>query len=150
MPFSDSYANQILDWAFGKGSLSNNAIVYIGLCSIDPEANGGWDRNKELSGNGYSRVMISQYGMTYPNVISNASGRAITNAYQINWTKATGNWLDVKGFGLFTAITGGDPFFYGKLEEPVPVEAGSVALFDPGNLKISFPKTDASMTVTSE
>ena len=149
MPFNDSYANQILNWAFGKAQLSALSKVYIGLCTNDPEASGG--TFNELSGKGYTRVLISQHGETYPNLIGSASNRQIQNTYQINWTKATADWERVKGFGLFTTESGTTaPFFYGKLdlnEEDqanggILCVAGAVMLFDPQTLKISFPETD--------
>ena len=143
MPFSNNYANNILNYLFAKtASLSAPSAVYIGLCTNDPEADGG--TFTELSGGGYSRVLISQRGATYPNVIGNASARAISNQYQINWTKATLDWAEAKGFGLFESATGGSPFFYGKLEEPVTCVAGAVALFDPQTLRISFPTSDVA------
>lgn len=150
MPFSTTYANNILNWMFGKTSaLSGHSKVYIGLSSNDPEADNG--AFSELSGSGYSRVLIAQYGETYPDVIGSASARSITNPKQINWTKATADWLNAKGFGLFTAEAGGSPYFYGKLDNEVEVPTGAVALFDPNTLKISFPTTDISeAAATSE
>lgn len=143
MPFSTPYANNILNYLFAKTKeLIIPDAVYIGLCANDPEADNG--TFNELSGYGYARVLISQKGETYPNVIGSASNRMITNPYQINWTKATGDWEEAKGFGLFSAASGGTPFFYGKLEVPVTCVAGAVALFDPNTLKISFPTTDAN------
>lgn len=143
MPFSTTYANNILNWTFGKSTgLSGHTKVYIGLSSNDPEADNG--TFTELSGSGYTRVLISQYGETYPDVIGSASARSITNPKQINWTKATADWLNAKGFGLFTAEAGGSPYFYGKLDTEVEVPTGAVALFDPNTLKISFPTTDVS------
>ena len=141
MPFSTAYANDILNYLFAKtASLSAPAAVYIGLSSNDPEADGG--TFTELSGNGYSRVLIAQRGATYPGLMNNASARAITNGLQINWTKATMGWVEAKGLGLFSAASGGAPFFYCKLEEPVTCVAGAVVLFDPYTLRISFPTTD--------
>lgn len=149
MPFSDSYANNILNYLMAKtATLTAPAAVYIGLCTNDPEADGG--TFNELSGGGYSRVMISQKGSDYPDLINSAASRAITNGKQINWTKATLDWPRFKGFGLFSASYGGSPFFYGKLELTAEEEAaggilcesGSVALFDPQTLEISFPETD--------
>lgn len=150
MPFSTTYANNLLNWAFGKSQgLTAHSKVYIGLSSNDPEADNG--TFTELSGSGYSRVLISQYGETYPDVIGSASARSITNPKQINWTKATADWLNAKGFGLFTAEAGGSPYFYGKLDTEVEVPTGAVALFDPNTLKISFPTTDISeAAATSE
>ena len=141
MPFSSTYANQILNYVFSKtASLTAPNSVYIGLSKNDPEADNGVFT--ELAGYGYGRVLISQKGLAYPNVISTASNRSITNAYQINWAKATGEWETANGFGLFADATGGTPFFYGKLTAPVIVPEGAVALFDPNTLVISISSTD--------
>lgn len=144
MPFTDTYANQILNYTLAKVvSLNAPSAVYIGLCTNDPEADGG--TINELSGGGYSRVMVSQKDETYPDVIGTASARSITNPKQINWTKATLDWPEAHGFFLSSSPTVGETssiFFYGKLEEPVTCAAGAVALFDPNTLRISFPTTD--------
>ena len=143
MPYNDSYANTILNYTMAKvSSVTVPTAVYIGLSSNDPEADGG--TFTELSGNGYTRILLSSRGSSYPDVIGSASSRAIQNTKQINWTKATGDWLPAKGFGLFTAETGGTPFFYGALESEVTVAAGDVALFDPATLKISLPAVDVT------
>lgn len=150
MPFNDTYANQILNWTLGKSSanLTQLSSVYIGLSTNDPEADAG--SFTEYSGDTYERVLIAQSGETYPDVIGTASGRQISNVKQINWTKATIDWTTIKGFGLFTAKTGGSPYFYGKLESDLSVVAGSVALFDPGALKISFPTSDVEAAALNE
>ena len=153
MPFSTTYANNFLDVAFSKVSASvvPPASVYIGLCTNDPEADNGTVR--ELSGSGYSRVLISQKNQTYPNVMGSAANREIKNTMQINWQKATADWARVKGFFLSSSPTIGETtaiFFYGKLdltEEDeaaggLLVENGMVALFDPHSFKISFPAAD--------
>lgn len=146
MPFSTTYANNILNWALGKSAaMSGHSKVFLGLCSNDPEADGG--TFTELSGNGYSRVLLHQYNETYPGLIANAANRAITNGKQIGFTKATGGaWATAKGYGLFTAETGGTPFFYAKLKNPVDTPEGAVFLFDPGELKIDFQTTDVDIT----
>lgn len=153
MPFSTTLAKNILNAIFAK----NNAFsvpqeVYIGLCTNDPEADNG--SITELSGSGYARVLISKFSQTYPETISPASGRTISNAYQINWTKATADWERVNGFFLSTSKTVGETsaiYFYGKLdlsEEDeaaggLLVEEGMIALFDPYSFQISFPASDA-------
>lgn len=150
MPFNTTTANQLLNWTLGNSSvtLSQNSEVWIGLCTNDPEADGG--DFEELTGDTYKRVLINKFGETYPDVIGSASDRSIENTQQINWTKATTKWPAVKGFGLFTSETLGNPYFYGKLEENLNVVAGSVALFDPGALKISFPTSDAAAAAVSD
>lgn len=141
MPFSTTYANEILNYTIAKtNALTAPSKVYIGLSSNDPEADNG--TFTELQGGNYNRVLVSIKGESFPDYLSSASNREIGNVKQINWLKSTSAWPTAKGFGLFSAETGGTPFFYGKLDEPVEVPSGAVALFDPGTLKISFPATD--------
>lgn len=152
MPFSTTYANNILNYLFAKvSSLTPPSEIYLGFCSNDPEEDGG--TITELSGGGYSRVLIAQKGETYPNVIGSASNRAITNTYQINLTKATSDWVEAKGFFFSSSPTVGETssiFYYAKLDEPYPTcESGAVMLFDPGTLQISFPTTDVSAAATT-
>lgn len=147
-PYDDSNSNSLLDWTFGRAKLAEKSRVYIGLCTNDPVADGGVFT--ELTGSGYARVLIGLYGESYPGLINAASGRAILNGKQINYTKATADWPAVNGIGLFTTETGGTPYFYGKLELTeeqaaqggVVCPAGAVFLFDPQTLKVSFPASD--------
>lgn len=144
MPFATTYANSILNYIFGKTSgLTAPSSVYIALSSNDPEADGG--TFTELSGGGYSRVLISLRGETYPDVIGSASARSITNTKQVNWSKATAKWLDIKGFAIYDAPTSGNMIYYGKItnaEGKVSVDTGAVALFDPQAFKITIASTD--------
>lgn len=139
MPFSTNCANNVLNYLFGKQTLSAPTAIYIALSANDPEADNG--TFNELSGDTYERVLlINNAGDT--NLMGSASGRAISNAKQINWIKATTEWAEVKGFGIYTAKTGGDLLYYGKLDNPIKVPAEAVALFDPGTLQISFATVD--------
>ena len=148
MPFGIHYGNLMLNLAFAKvDRVSAPDYVYIGLCSNDPEADSG--KIVELSGNGYSRVLIGIKNQGYPNQIADAGTRSISNKYQINWTKATGDWLEAKGFFIASdlspiahANTATNLIFFGRLQEPVKVEAGMVALFDPYAFNIRFPEDD--------
>lgn len=152
MPFTTNYANQILSVAMAKTTqMSAPSMVYIGLCTNDPEASNG--SVTELSGGNYGRIAIAAKGSTYPDFMGEANGRAIQNNKQINWTKASVTWARVKGFFLSTSPTVGETsgiFFYGKLdlteEEEAAggllVEAGMVALFDPAAFRISFATVD--------
>ena len=144
MPFSTTCANSVLAWMFGKGTLSTNSKVYIGLCSNDPEATNG--TFTELSGGAYARVLVSAYNNTYPDYMSTPANREIKNSKQINWVKATADLKPALGFGLFTTETGGSPFYYGTLKTPVTCTSGEVALFDPQTLRIQIATTDEEIT----
>ena len=145
MPFNTTYATNILNWIIGKtaqSSLPAHSKVFLGLCSNDPEADNG--TFTELSGGSYGRVLINQYNQEFPGLMS-VSGRAMSNSKQIGFNKATAKWTTAKGFGLFTAETGGTPFYYAKLKNPVDTDPGAVFLFDPGELKIAFQTTDVDI-----
>lgn len=143
MPFSVSYSNNILNYLFAKvTSLTPPGLVYIGLCTNDPEADGG--TFTELSGNNYARLLLSSKGDTYPNYFGNASDRTIKNRYQMVFNKATGDWETAYGFGLFSSATGGEPFYYGALDAPVFVPAQAVAIFDPETFSITLPAQDST------
>lgn len=145
MPFSNVYANNILNWAMGRSTaLTAHSQVWLGLCSNDPEADKG--TFNELSGNGYERTLLHEYNREYPGLIDPAGDRAITNGKQIGFVKATGGaWNTVNGYGLFTVEQNGTPFFYAKLKNPVDTPEGAVFLFDPGELKIDFQDTDVDI-----
>lgn len=157
MPFNDTLSNDILNFIFGKKSLTAPTTVYIGLCSNDPVADGG--TFNELSGGGYFRLNVVRMveGADSLNLINSASNREIKNGKQLNWNKATADWIPAKGYGLFEEETGGEPFFYDaiKLTEEqaaaggLTVVSGAVALIDPETLKISLPIT-ATAEATAE
>ena len=144
MPFATDTANSVLGWAFGKNTLANNSKVYIGLSSNDPEADSG--TFTELSGGGYTRVLLSVYNNQYPDYIGAAANREIKNAKQIAWPKATADWTTAKGFGLFTAETGGKPYYYGALSAAVTCATGEICEFDPNTLRIKLAAVDELLT----
>jgi hypothetical protein len=146
MPVGVTDSNNFLGWLFAKNSMNNKNKVYIGLSSNDPEADGGVFN--ELSGDGYARELISQYGESYPNKIGSPSNRKITNTAQINFTKFTAQKI-AKGIGFFTAETGGTPYMYFKLSNSggtLTIPAGAVALFDPNTFVLALGDTDEELT----
>lgn len=140
MPFSTEYANRILNCAFGKTDMNAPTYVYLGLSTNDPVADGG--AFAELNVDGYERIMIYSEQAGAEIKVGSAENRLIQNTKQINWTKATTQWNTVIGFGLFTSASGGNPFFYGKLKEPITVPVGAVALLSPGDLKVGISSVD--------
>ena len=51
----------------------------------------------------------------------------------------------MKGIALYTAKTGGVPFYYSKVPNPFITEAGAVALFEAGNFQLSMLGTDVNI-----
>jgi hypothetical protein len=146
MPFSTTETQNILNWALGRANApSSKSAVYIGLLTNDPEADNG--TCTELSGDTYARVQLTQLNNNGRDLMGNASDRAIQNTKQINWTKATVRWPEVKGIALYTAASGtAAPFYYAKIPQSFVVEPGEVALFEAGKLKIAMSATDVDIT----
>jgi hypothetical protein len=70
MPLTTNYANKVLNYIFGKETLSKPEAIYIALSTNDPEADNGLF--EELSGNTYERVPAAGY-------IGDAADRSISN-----------------------------------------------------------------------
>jgi hypothetical protein len=146
MPYSTTDANSILGWTFAKNAITSKDKVFIGLSSNDPEADNG--AFNELSGDGYARELISQYGEKYPEKMGTPSNRQIKNVAQINWPKFTAQKI-VKGIGLFTDPTGGTPYAYFSLSNTsVTVPAGAVPLFDPSMFILALSDKDEDISAT--
>ena len=147
MPFSTTWANQILGYTLSKTlSLTAPATVYIGLSSNDPEADNG--TFTELSGGNYARELIVKRGESYPEKIGSAANRKISSVNQIAFNKVTAeSGLLVKGFGLFESASGGSPFFYGKVtgipETGLLIPKDALPLFDAGQFGLEFLTKDA-------
>lgn len=154
MPFTTSEANTLLNWMLGKTSaLSGKGSVYIGLLTNDPEDKddagiGVCNEIKTSDVEEYHRVLLHQFNNDAVDLIGNADGRVIKNKAQINWTKAKSDWPLVKGIALYTAKSGGSPFYYAKLKNPLSVEKDAVALFEKDQLQIGFKDTDEDIEVT--
>lgn len=148
MPFSTTDANAILNWMMGGSTLAVKSDVYMGLLTNDPEADEGSCAEIPAGFDTYARVLISTGSPDdYPYLMGAASKREIKNKAQINWTKAKDQqWPEVKGIALYTAKTGGSPFYYAKVPIPFTVDVGEVALFEAGAFKISMLNTDEEIT----
>ena len=92
-------------------------------------------------------MQLTQLNNNARDLMGSASERAITNTKQINWTKATVEWPEVKGIALYTTETVGQgtPFYYAKIPQPFTVAPGEVALFEAGKLKISMTDKDVDI-----
>lgn len=149
MILSESYANNYLNFLLGNTeTLTAPSKVWVGLSSTDPEAEDG--SFTELTGGNYSRVLIRIKGESYPDKLGTASDRKLANVRQINWDKATADWPNSLGIGLFSAETGGTPFAYGKLTQPLVIPAGAVALLDPGMMKLYIPEISPAVEESAE
>ncbi len=127
--FSDYWENRLLDYIFGKSSLTP-PVVYLGLLTAEPGEDG--TGLAEPNGKAYQRIQTSASDWNV-----SASG-SLDNAVDIIFPMATGNWGTVTHFALFDAATGGNMLAYGALSPAKVVGSGVIAKFAAGDLVINL------------
>lgn len=147
MPYSVEKRNQFLRVTFptmSTATVSTPDRLYLALCKNDPEADGGvFD---ELTCDTYARVLLARKGQDLPDYMSAIANGAIDNVKQINFNRATVDWDQVKGIGLFEVATNGVPTFYAKLKDAISVKANQIFTFDPHTFVIQFADQDVEIS----
>ena len=158
-------ANNILKLFFAQSTKLSDTILpdkcYIGIATAgDLNANGTNFVDLEPSTDaGYKRYLLCSYGeMEVTNKMTTPTSGSIQNVETIFFPKATSAWGEIKYFGLISDVSGGEPVFWGEIKAPklnadgeqefdenghpiyeaVSVEKSEVAIFSPGQLKITL------------
>ena len=124
MNSSEYLANKLIDHVFRNIVFSSPANVYVGFFSDTPTSLGG----TELVGNGYAR-QLSTFGVPTSGV-SNSTNTA-------SFAATGGNWLQIKGVGIWDAETGGNLLSFSDVNGPLLGEGSSVDI-NVGDLQVSF------------
>ena len=123
--FSKYLRNKMLDSTLRNIPYVSTA-VYLALYTATPtESSAG----TELLATGYTRLPIS-FGAPVDGIISN-------NA-DVTFPITTVSWGDIKGIGIFNALTGGDLLYYGDLTTTRTVTTGTQLIFQTGQLQITL------------
>lgn len=126
--FGDGLEDKILDHIFGKGDYTPQTI-YVALSTADPGEDGA---SIAEPSDGYARIITAPADWTV------SSGGAISNANEIAFAEASGDWGSITHFALFSAITGGDFLGYGTLDTPKGVTSGDTVKFPVGDLDVDL------------
>lgn len=126
--FSDWTEDNVLDHLVGKTAFPM-PTAFVGLSTADPldDASG----LAEPVGNGYARVT------TVGGDWNAASGGSISNANDVTFPQASGDWGTLTHFAVFDAASGGNMLFHGSLTSSKHIESGETAKFaggTPGDL----------------
>ena len=127
--FSDYWEDKILDHIFGK-DMYTPPTIHVALSTANPLDNASGI--VEPAGNAYARVETSTSDWNV------ASGGSMSNANDIVFPKATGNWGILSHFALFDAGVGGNMLAHGALSQPKAVDSSYTPIFDAGDLIISL------------
>lgn len=126
--------NAILNEVVGNTNTLNFNDVYLGLCT-SVSMDGGYT---ELTGNGYSRVLLGNYNVSQLQYFGAPSNGSVTNTKEIQFPMATGNWSTV-GFGvLFNAQNGGSAIAFGTISGSLTVSMNEIGRIGPGAFNIYF------------
>ena len=122
-----SFANylelKLFDHLVGKTAYTM-PTAYVGLSTADPldDASG----LAEPSGSGYARV--ATVGADW----NAAVGGGNSNAQDITFPQASGDWGTLTHFAVFDAASGGNMLFHGSLTSSKHIESGETAKFAGG------------------
>ena len=134
MAMAENVKSSILLAMTGKSQNLNIASTcYIGL--LKSVSNGAVE--PDISA-GYGRTQLGNYQNIAGQLMGSPTNGKIMNNQIIYFPEATDDWGTVTHFGLFTSASGGTPFLWGALSEPVNIPAGYVPLFRVGKLSISI------------
>lgn len=130
MSFSDYIENELLDHVLMQGDYTSPTNVYIALSTADPtdDASG----LAEPSGNGYARVSTAAADW------DSASGGSASNANEISFPEAIGNWGTITHFALFDAASGGNMLAHGSLSASWDVVNRTTVRFPAGDLTVTL------------
>lgn len=128
MAKSTAYANEILDYLFGSGS---PATLYVGLYTASPNADG--TGGTEVTGGSYARKAVTNDATEWPA----AAGGVKSNANPVTFVTATANWGSIGDAGIFAALSGGTPKYFGPLDTARTVNNGDAFSFAATQLVIT-------------
>jgi hypothetical protein len=133
MGFTQALDNEILDHLLSRAAMTlNPTTFYIGLSTSLPTNVGG--NFVEPVGNGYARKgPLNNDATMWPA----ASAGSKSNGSLVVFDQATGSWGTVGWFGIFSALSGGVPIFWGPLTSTKTPASGDTLKFPIGTLVVS-------------
>jgi hypothetical protein len=130
--FGDVLELELLDHVLGKGAYTPPTI-YLALSTAAPGDDGA--TIAEPSGNNYSRKQTAAADWSV------AAAGASSNAQEIAFAVATGDWgggANMGWFAAFSAASGGSFLFWGTVTVPKQVLIGQTARFPVGTITVTL------------
>ena len=105
------------------------------VCLLRPTAAGG-NFSEPSASTGYARASIG--------ALNTSISAQVANDAIIFFNETLGSYGTITHFGLFSAKSGGTPFFVGELTNPLTIDTGYVPIFRAENLIIGLDKAALS------
>jgi hypothetical protein len=129
--FSADLENRVMDHILGGSDYTRLANVYLALYTTAPTENGG---GVEVSGNGYTRVAITNNSTNWPA----SAGGSKTNGAAFTFPVATGSWGTVTHWAIMSASTGGSILFFGALSSSKTIANTDTLTFGVSSITITL------------
>lgn len=138
MGATDSRERAIADSQFGGGATTwAPASWFPGLSTTTPSTDGSGFT--EPSGGSYARPTITNNATNFTAAVTSSGTTTKTNGTVFAFANPTGTWGLIAYFGFFTAISGGTPEYWFKLDAAITVQNGNTPVqFDIGQLVMTF------------
>lgn len=114
-----------------NGAESLPSTYYIGLSTTEPTV-AGTGVSEPSSANGYIRKAISSFQQ------NKSTAGSVSNASEISFPEATGNWGSVPYYCIFDASESGNLLIYGSYTNTKTIEAGSTAKIPVGGITLGI------------
>ncbi len=124
------------DAASASANDPRESELYIGLFSTIPTADDGTG-GVELSGSGYTRVLVVQDGAS--NTFDDAAAAGImTSLNAVVFPTATADWTTIVGAGIWNLSSAGDMLYFQALTgSAVTVNNGDTVRFNAGQVVVT-------------
>jgi hypothetical protein len=124
---SNYLEKRVLDHFLGTSSTSAPSNVYLSLHTANPDEDAS---GTELSGNGYSRQVITFNP-------GHATNGTATNSSVEEFTASGGNFGTVTHFGIWDASSSGNMLYYGALTASKVIADGDTLRFAADSITIT-------------
>ncbi|MDP2808653.1 MAG: hypothetical protein Q8O34_00725 [Rhodocyclaceae bacterium] len=128
---TDYLENKLIDHVFRGQTYTPPATLYVGLFTSAPTDAGG---GVEVTGGDYARVGVAASLANWAGTqaagsttASSGTGGTTSNNVAITFPAPTAPWGNVVAFGLFDALTGGNPLVGSALTTPKTINNGDAA-----------------------
>ena len=134
--FTTRFLNMIAGNAFQTQTTpAFPAALYIGLSTTAPDVDGTGYTEPSAAGTAYARVRLD--GLSVPN------DGFVENENIIAFEESLSSWGTVTHYLVFDAETDGNLLVFEPLEEARSVEARTVLMFKPGEVKLGVANEQA-------
>jgi hypothetical protein len=138
MAVTYSFANQVMDYIFGKVTYTPPTNWYLGVSTTTIQ-NDGTGATEPTTDPAYSRLIIPNIKTSF----TTASNGMVQNSIAFQFSESQIDWGTVTDFLISDSATGGSVKLFGKLVLSRFVESGTLLFLEIGALQMTMTNISA-------